>query len=417
MFKTLWLIICSLILFVNCSNAQEIPCRFPCSEKLTDAYGVCAHMDLKGFDGQYIEREMKILKNLGVNYVRVDFRWSLIRSNLKQVYEKYDHLDRLILAAKKNDINILPILGYTLPDCLYPWDDTKSWFSYLDGIYSRYGDFINVWELWNEQNRNNVDAVSYSKLMFLTKSWLHNKSSKNILLFGGLGGIDIKYLRDVNASKYQYQGMDIMNLHYYAHTGGPEWMLEHTFIDLEKSMFSHGLNHHVWMTETGNNTYNEKRGWHKRKHSCSEEEQAIWLPRNYIICFSSGFDKVFYYQLRAYETEIDKGKDHFGILHKDLTPKPAFGAFKTLLRMLPNGSTRPKTFLKNGIYLAEWKNPQGKIVYALWTRDKEKTINLQTKGHYYAYDIYGKKIVKNITKISPAIIYLVGNKNLIVNYK
>lgn len=72
-----------------------------------------------------------------------------------------------------------------------------------------------------------------------------------------------------------------------------------------------------------------------------EMEQARRVARIYLISFAYGVDKVFWYNFRSYEKDPYYTEDNFGIVHSDLTPKPAYYAYKTMTTLCPSGSTRP----------------------------------------------------------------------------
>lgn len=403
-----------IILFHNSCvvQSQDIPMFFKGSEVLDNPYGVCAHVDLEGFDGQFIDKEFRMLKTLGINNVRVDFRWSIIRNTLDQKIEKYDHLDLVMKKARQYDINILPILGYTLNDGTKPWVEKTAWASYLRSIHRRYGDLIHNWELWNEQNLQQVSPIDYCQLAVQTKTQLGLLNPGDKLLFGGLGGIDIDYLNSlVKQDSNVFSNFHIMNLHYYVHDGGPEWLIEQVFPKLQKFMSDTNISDmSVWMTETGNSTYNLKRGWPKRDYACSEEEQAEWLARDILICLAAGMDKVYYYQLRAYEKDSVGGENHFGLLHKDLDPKPALAAYKQLIKMCPSGSKRPTLKRKGEVYVCSWETSLGMPVTAFWTRKELVPIKIKARKEAICYDLYGKKIkLRKVRMASSQLYYVVGN--------
>ena len=96
------------------------------------------------------------------------------------------------------------------------------------------------------------------------------------------------------------------------------------------------------------------------------ERQAAFLSRAYILSYALGVSKVFWAGWRAPEEDRTEIRHHYGIVHKDLSPKPALAALKTLSGLMPSGSTRPQVSRNHGIYTAHWKNARGKDVWAWW---------------------------------------------------
>lgn len=142
----------------------------------------------------------------------------------------------------------------------------------------------------------------------------------------------------------------------------------------------------------------------------SEETQAKRLPRTYLTAFAFGVEKVFWYNLRAGEYSQTNPEAYFGILHKDLTPKPAYLAYQTLTRMCPNKSQRPILQIKDDIYIAKWQRPDSKKVVAIWTEYADKEIILKSKGRGSTFNYIGEKIKIDFKQFyaRPGIIYFVG---------
>lgn len=123
-----------------------------------------------------------------------------------------------------------------------------------------------------------------------------------------------------------------------------------------------------------------------------EVEQARRLARFYLTSFAYGIDKVFWYNFRACEIDSTYSEDNFGIVHKDLSPKPAYFAYKMLTTMCPSGSSRPTLEKTGNIYVSKWTRPDGKSVTALWSPNgiTYTKVNIVLKAKVYNY--MGKEI-------------------------
>lgn len=122
-----------------------------------------------------------------------------------------------------------------------------------------------------------------------------------------------------------------------------------------------------------------------------ENEQARILPRLYLTSFAYGVDKVFWYKFRSCELDSTYSEDNFGVVHKDLSPKPAFYAYKTMTAMCPSGSTRPTLTINGDIYTSTWTKPDGTKVSAIWSPNGTCYTDLPMKG-VKIYDYLGKPI-------------------------
>ncbi len=149
--------------------------------------------------------------------------------------------------------------------------------------------------------------------------------------------------------------------------------------------------------------------------------QAQLLPRTYLLAFAGGVDTVFWYNLRAFENDPWYNEDHFGIVHKDLSPKPAFTAFHALTRARPSGSKQiePTFQCAASARGVAWTRPDGKNGYALWDYQSQKNYTLAIDGTVdECFDHLGRPIAlpvpsgKFTLSLSPGPLYLIGPKQI-----
>lgn len=141
-----------------------------------------------------------------------------------------------------------------------------------------------------------------------------------------------------------------------------------------------------------------------------EQEQARRFPRIYMISFAYGINKVYWYEIRAEEKDPYDSEHHFGLLHSDLTPNPAANAYKALIKMCPDGSTRPTLFQDGGFYIASWTTPKGKKMWAVWSLGNIKN-RPKIKGNAKYYDLYGNRL-KDVKEFDTSIVYISGARSV-----
>jgi hypothetical protein len=98
-------------------------------------------------------------------------------------------------------------------------------------------------------------------------------------------------------------------------------------------------------------------------------------------------EKIFWYEFQAMENNPDDAEHYFGIVHQDLTPKPAFRSYAALGRARPAGAT-PPTFSVSppGVHMATWvKNADtadssAQKVHALWVTGHDLPVKLVVDG-------------------------------------
>ena len=96
----------------------------------------------------------------------------------------------------------------------------------------------------------------------------------------------------------------------------------------------------IMATETGYHTALEWTGSH---YPVSEQAMAVYVPRLFLEYYRRGVAKTFSYELLDEAAGSNDREDNFGLLHNDLTPKPAFTALRNTIDILddPGSSFSP----------------------------------------------------------------------------
>ena len=145
---------------------------------------------------------------------------------------------------------------------------------------------------------------------------------------------------------------------------------------------------------------------------CTLENQAVYLPQDFLIARSAGAAKVFWYEFQSTERNPVDKESFFGLTHADLSPKPAFDAYRTLISAMPDGSSSPKRQFIGDAVVVDWQLPDGRHGYALWTPNGETTVPAQFDGTIEsAFDYLGSKVPLDGTAaelvVSPKILYVI----------
>jgi hypothetical protein len=151
----------------------------------------------------------------------------------------------------------------------------------------------------------------------------------------------------------------------------------------------------------------------------TEEDQAVGLPQSILLSLRFGIERYFWYEFQAPEHNSFDREDSFGIVHRDLTPKPAYFAYRTLAGVFPEGSRIDTSveWNRTDICVVSWIHPDGTHAWAVWVPSGTKQVSLKMgKGFQKALDYTGKELpvaayTKTLT-ITPGITYLVGPKTL-----
>lgn len=268
------------------------------------------------------------LAQAGVTWVRCDFNWKILEPNAKGQFD-WTEPDRIVARTQANGQRIFATLAYTPgwanggQDGSVPAANPRDFYDFVYAVVSRYKGKIDHWGMWNEPNldlfwkgtrdqyiqdvlRNGADAAKAAdpgcfvlgpELAMLEsgkwEDWLTDVLSK------AGDRIDVVtqhiYMDDANGVLTALDGK---------RTGKPAAKF---LVD------RYGRGQEVWITETG---------WAQPGDSEAKEASEYgslltgMLARGY-------FTKVFFYEA----IDDPNIKDHWGILHSDLSEKPAYTVY------------------------------------------------------------------------------------------
>lgn len=400
------LLIWTTFLCLGCeAESEDFPILFKSSSKLLEPYGLCTHINRKGEGWEFDckDKDMEMTREAGANFVRTDFDWGYCKPQEDKPFSFIHHQEMMNVV----DSQQLKVLGILSP----VWNNRYTqWLDYVGMTVRTFKRQVKYWEVINEADRwhlRDSDFKPSDYVRIIRKAYplikKENKSAK--VLFTSITDVRGNFFEEVLDSGVA-DCCDIMNFHLYVNLKTePEYLFKY-FKDAKSVMDKYGIRKPVWFTETGCTS---------AKGYADEDTQAKRLPRTFLISLACGMEKVFWYKTRAAE-RTDHFEDHFGIWHKNGSPKPAFYAYKTLTRMCPSGSTRPRIARLRDVYVAKWKDPASQNVTAIWTSKGECKI----KFHAYQgkfYDLSGSQLTIDSDEIlvTPSILYFVGKKSLIVN--
>ncbi len=130
----------------------------------------------------------------------------------------------------------------------------------------------------------------------------------------------------------------------------------------------------------------------------SEENQARYTARGLGIGFAEGVEAYFTYNLRSFEDDPFYSEHHFGLMHADFQPKPAYAAYAAFTRERPAGSVQVKGVWHNkrrDFYYPQWTRPNGVKAGMMWVAHAEaegmRTLRF-TGGTPVFRNMYGRKI-------------------------
>ena len=404
-----------IILFIfsvlnSCGQDIEV-CSplFPCSKKLDNPYGITSHFDSPSRDYINQSGQLKLMSQAGIGNIRMGIPMNFMADYVNAKSNLY--IDTALNRNQEYKIEELIVTRCGSYSSGWAWDNLDLYSKAFKYYLNKYGKQVKQWEIINEFNlKKNINKDSlpyrYMSILPLAYSMIKKHNKHNFVVLSGIGG-NFKKQLDFSRKLYSLSAcdfFDVFNFHTYSEPENIDTELK-AFASLMKE---YGKMKPVWITECGMSTYSKIR---EQSDKSLEIEQAKRLARIFLISFSYGVDKVFFYYLRS--NPRNKGVEReFGLVSGDLIPKPAYTAYSALTKMCPSGSLRPKLCSLGTFYLAEWRKPDKTNVWAVWNAtgiSRKQDVEIIGKARYFDY--LGREM-SNISEIDDRVVYIVGAKSV-----
>ena len=293
----------------------------------------------------------------GVRWVRIDFGWASFQENGPDAYSQWyiDRADFVVDAARARGINVLGTLWWTPA-----WANNGGGRADMPTDPSQYGDFagwmarhfkgrVAAWEIWNEPNLDDFftgTAAQYAQLLKAAYGPIKAGDPAAQVVLGGPAHNDDTWLRKVYEAGAQGY-FDVMSTHPYQGVAdlapetpddGTKWMLTHVSA-VHQLMKEYGDgDKKIWFTEFGWSSHANWAGISNWDRGVSLQEQGDYLVRTLKLVGERYpyVTNVFWYNDRNRDSGNVRN-DNYGLLYRDLSPKPAYLMLKAFL--IGTGST------------------------------------------------------------------------------
>lgn len=312
---------------------------------------------------------------LGATVARIDIHWPWIEPNGPGDSGwntlMIRRLDAFLDEAKRRKIQVLAVVtetpcwasaqpdracneGQRGYDWTYPPADPQSFADFISRMARHAGDRIQYWEIWNEPNLGWVwhspDPAAYTKLLQGAYRAIKSSDSAAVVLAGSLGATDSgpgriapeEYLKGMYAAGAKGY-FDALSYHPY--TGGfpptyydpnwPDFSYIHSVPALHEVMKRAGDTSSIWITEVGWTTISRCEmagGCYSPNLQTSETDQAADITEALNMASGCGYVAAFlpYELFDGGPRDSIQVEDRFGLLNRDLSPKPVALALRHL---------------------------------------------------------------------------------------
>jgi len=296
------------------------------------------------YNNERLEKIVRLLKEAGVSYVRVDMLWQDMEPEPNNWnFKKYDYLVNLLT---QNHIRILGLLSYSVSwagkDWNYPPYDNATFVNYAKRVVSRYKDKVKYWEIWNEPDSpvywvERDEMKGYAQLLKESYQVIKESDPSAKVVLGGLTSEALFPLKNIyrNGGKDYF---DVVNIHPFTNPLAPGRLqrVKVIYKNIRKEMVKNGDGHKkIWFTEIGCPGVKEAvkaNGWWEGK-SPTEKQQARWVREIYSELLSlEDVEKIFWAFFRDTKEHFKNGVDYFGLVRWDFSKKPGVSAYKKCVR-------------------------------------------------------------------------------------
>ncbi len=279
--------------------------------------------------GEYeqVERSLIDLKAIGIQHLRTGFSWADWHTPQGQEWYAW------LLPRLAQELTVLPCFHYTppslgsVPKTSAAPRDLKAYADFLDLMITRFGQYFEWVELWNEPNNLNdwdwrLDPQwkLFSEMIGKAAYWAQKRGKKTVL--AGMSPVDPNWLA-IMCDRGVLAYIDAIGIHGFPGTWEFDW--HEWSLNVAKArvvLERYGLEPELWLTETGFSTW---------RHDEYGQLQA------FLNAIAAPVDRLYWYALYDLHPNLstqdgfhaDERHYHMGLKHPDGTPKLLYRLWAT----------------------------------------------------------------------------------------
>jgi len=342
---------------VGAGSAQAAPAAVPAASTAATPSATGDRLQIgvqfKGMWSDYTDTQRRaVLDKLaaaGADSVRIDVSWAMLQPDSRDSFSAWGvgFVDKVVNMAVARGLTPLITL-WMCPD----WanggrgdralpTDPADFGRIAQWAGARYKGKVGGWEVWNEPNDNDfmrgADPAAYVRLLKAAYKGFKAGAPATPVLFGGTSYVDTNWVARAYAAGAK-GSFDAMATHPYQGMAdarpelpddGTREVLDHVRV-LRSLMVKYGDGaKKIWFTETGWSSHANAVDQPSWSRGVSTTTQAQYLTRmlKHVQASYPYVSHVYWYTERNQATG-DPHQDNFGLMKRDLTPKPAYYALR-----------------------------------------------------------------------------------------
>lgn len=288
--------------------------------------GLNVHWALGGFNRDHLYASR--LEESNTYWAREHFSTEVL--NVERPEAWFNRYDFVMREYKARNIRVVGMLAYGFENGDFSISDQEKWLEHVDRVVGRYGDFVDVWEVWNEPDSPDFLAQNspeeYVSILKPTYTKIKQVDPDAKVMAAGLATPNIDFMRAIFEQAYGY--FDIAGVHYYY---GEKYLADGrnlAGLDQDAAAFRDLVRFYdpsmqIWVTELGLST---------GSRGVSEDVQREYLNNATQLLAEKGYaQKVFLYNIKNYDYNTTY-ENNFGLLSNEMTPRPAWDWYTRIAR-------------------------------------------------------------------------------------
>jgi CDP-paratose 2-epimerase len=274
--------------------------------------------------GEYerVEQVLRDLKALGIQQLRTGVSWADWHTTYGQEWYAW------LLPRLAQEVEILPCFLYTppslgvVPRIAAPPREPKAYGDFLDEMITRFGEYFEWVELWNEPN--NVSEWDwtldpewwiFTEMVGGAAHWVQQRGKKTVL--AGMSPVDPNWLK-LMCDRGVLAYINAIGIHGFPGNWEYAWEGWHKNVaKVQAVLDQYGSQAKVWITEAGFSTWQHDE--HRQLH---EFVNALDAPVDRIYWYGAHDLNPNFPTIDGFHT--DEREYHFGLKRTDNTPKLLF---------------------------------------------------------------------------------------------
>lgn len=235
--------------------------------------------------GEYKEVKEAIadFKKLGISHLRTGISWA--DWHVEGTEEWYDWLFKEL----HPHVEILPCFLYTppsigeMPKTSAPPKELKAYADFIDLMITKYGEYFEWVELWNEPNNKieydftlDYSWNKFSKMIGMAANWAQKRGKKTLL--GGMSPIDPNWLQ-MMCEQGVIEHIDAVGIHGFPHVFDQQWNGWNVNIQSVRQVLEKfNYEKEVWISEAGFSTWqnDEVKQYHEFNNVLKSDTQRVY---------------------------------------------------------------------------------------------------------------------------------------------